>query len=117
MFVLPVAASSSRQEPVVLIEQLKGITNLHGTRFLSSNDTVNLVRRSSGHGVAINFVSPRGDDLVEPLAVGGIARRPAEIAAEARVGCLRRSSEILDGLFPGEPSCEPHGNAARRYGR
>ena len=72
---------------------------------------------SSGGGITRSFCIPRSNNLVEAFAVSGIARRPAEIAPEARVRRPRGSREVLHGLLARKPSRQPDGNAARAQAR
>ena len=66
MFVLSVAASSTRQEPAIFFDQFKDITDLHSKRLLLAFDTVNPVpvahatalRASSSFHVAIICSKP-----------------------------------------------------------
>src|SRR5260370_12390471 len=55
--------------------------------------------RRRGSGGARGFGIPRGDDLVEPFAIRGVARRPREIAPKPRLAGPHRPSETSTTLL------------------
>ena len=57
------------------------------------------IGRGSRGSTASGFRFPRGDNLMETLAAGRIARRPTEVAAETRVGRSRRLGEVRHRLL------------------